>query len=1209
MATNIDATHAGDWTFEGTRVAENTQDAVGISLEDLVPDRALIRKNDTDQLDHQPIAARVAELLARVDTPVNVALFGPWGSGKTSFAKLIQDELKKTDPRAAFVHYDAWRFKGEPLVRNFISYSATCLGKKPGTAGGAKYHEGLYESAQRAKLDLRAGKSALSIAVFGLTLLILSLTVVALSLAVGVAAQIFHQDPMDQIGKILPGLLPAAVIGSVLSALAKAVADDLRIQVTKTPPTQEQLRDRFKELVHESTNLLGHSRLIFYVDELDRCPKTEVTETLAAIRNLFDEDRCVFIVAADRDALTSALDAVNHGIPNDPENPYRSTATEFFDKVFQFQISLPPLRGSALSAFAAGLVSKKGGIWGELGEMGILDDVIYVLIPSHVRSPRRVKVLLNNFAANARIAQSRKLSLQAHALELAKLTALQTEFPLFAAHLQSEPRLLHALVHSEEELQPDSSLEALATKFALEPRSAPTPGTATPAPSLATPASATAPQTPSVAPVAKAAAKEDGEAIRAALHALFRQYLIRVRDYPDPRRDVLFLQPVSETVALSNDELGTMIENVAIDDPEAVADAIIAVEPDERRKAMRLLAQLVPPAFGQERSNIVTAILLVAESLDYDLGNAKLEVVNAIEQLDQRPGLEEDQLVRILALALGNRPGLASRLLLDPRLFLDVEQVGAVASLSHRLPSDQDRERVWGHVKAVVAEPAAWRPAIELLPENTALDFFASIEKSLWDEARKLSEEDQTEFVQSLLDALAERQDFSTALARRVLTSLVTLDQPGATAAARDDTDLLGLLLPSDRRTVALIALAHGEPSDWKYWVDQLGEEPAKGDDGRQAVLAIVKMLGLLAAVGSSGESIRPLFDRLVRLAKGAPVRVGDGTTEKSIRRVLGPWPEVSAPSRLAVFDSVMALKPLGKAAAAEAESAVVENLEEGLGIPVALQIALDITATLASRFELASLERLGDAIVGTTLGFVAAAPGRVPVTATQIALARSAVALGSRFAGSRMPSTQALIEACRADSSTLKSWLLALPPIDQVGDVAERLIATPIKGQGAAFEGWSKIAPETERTTLLCRFVDAPDTEWLYQVVRGEEATVVGLLVDRIKNKGKGPASDRADLGRLLIVAGPKTRLRVDPLLDLIGWTLQRATKADRSNAIRLVDAFDPNDHGLDAKLAKVFRPFLKDMTDLTDSEKKRLAGRSIKVPAPRRGLSIGKR
>lgn len=53
----------------------------------LISDSAL-RDGDGDAFRHQPIAARAVELAVSAAAPVNIALFGPWGSGKSSFYTL-----------------------------------------------------------------------------------------------------------------------------------------------------------------------------------------------------------------------------------------------------------------------------------------------------------------------------------------------------------------------------------------------------------------------------------------------------------------------------------------------------------------------------------------------------------------------------------------------------------------------------------------------------------------------------------------------------------------------------------------------------------------------------------------------------------------------------------------------------------------------------------------------------------------------------------------------------------------------------------------------------------------------------------------------------------------------------------------------------------------------------------------------------------------
>jgi predicted KAP-like P-loop ATPase len=110
--------------------------------DDLVTDRAL-RDQDADRLDHGPIARRVLDLVTVSDPPVNVALFGAWGAGKSSFATLLEREIKDRELDIRIVNYNAWTFTGESLQRNFISHAAKALGVDPRSKQGRLYHQGL----------------------------------------------------------------------------------------------------------------------------------------------------------------------------------------------------------------------------------------------------------------------------------------------------------------------------------------------------------------------------------------------------------------------------------------------------------------------------------------------------------------------------------------------------------------------------------------------------------------------------------------------------------------------------------------------------------------------------------------------------------------------------------------------------------------------------------------------------------------------------------------------------------------------------------------------------------------------------------------------------------------------------------------------------------------------------------------------------------
>lgn len=183
------------------------------------------------------------------------------------------------------------------------------------------------------------------------------------------------------------------------------------------------------------------------MDELDRCAPAATMSTLEGLRRFVGEDNCIFVVAFDRESVVATVeDEMLRTVPHRPGRPYYSTAGEYLDKIFTYQVALPPQPRKGFRKYARDLVAdKQGGVWGELRTQygqEALDRVISILSPPHLTSPRRTKVILNDFAINARMVHSFRNSWTERADEIAVLTVLQTEFPLFYADLEHYPSLL-----------------------------------------------------------------------------------------------------------------------------------------------------------------------------------------------------------------------------------------------------------------------------------------------------------------------------------------------------------------------------------------------------------------------------------------------------------------------------------------------------------------------------------------------------------------------------------------------------------------------------------------------------------------------------------------------------------------------------------------------------------------------------------------------
>lgn len=692
-----------------------------IVKKDLIPDRAL-KAHDRDEFEYGPIADRLADLCCKAEAPINIALFAPWGSGKSSLATLIDASLRARPNRTKLIRYDAWLYGGKGLRRNFIAHAARELHLPEDDPRYAKFHRGLYENKRRVSLsagrawrEIRDGKLG--------PLLVVLVAALALGLFLSVAA-----------------VIVAAGI-SVFLTIVTAIVNSGKVEVEESKPSEdEEFSERFDKLIelatddgeppdgaiHRLRNLWRQGwrelaettgfyrlwmwwtdeipatplpsprfeRLIFFIDELDRCSREDIVETLKALRTFLDARRCVFLVAADRDVIEAALAEVEQTTPINEEMPYYTTAGAYLDKIFQHQIALPPLRSRSLAKFAHRMAIEAGGIWRELAEIDAedgatpaLDQILFVLVPSHVRSPRRIKVLLNNYATNVRMARSRLPDVwPQRAAEVARLTAFQTEFADFAADLRYEPRLPRYLLDGEDAPE-NEAIEALLIRWSLESEESEGPDEA--------------PADPD--PFMVSLRRDDDEAREHALleaelrrRRELRRYLERTHAVVgDLRRDLFYLQSAGLDVGLEDPELAELIEAEATDSPQRVIEALQGRPREQLEGAARLLGSMVGEVLGPEQAGVMSCLMEAVTMLGDDGAAVARDVAGALRTYwTGNSTLAEEHLVGALRTAISVRPSdppLAGEVIADDRLWEDASRVASVVPMAPRLRDDELR--------------------------------------------------------------------------------------------------------------------------------------------------------------------------------------------------------------------------------------------------------------------------------------------------------------------------------------------------------------------------------------------------------------------------------------------------------------------------------------------------------------------------------------
>lgn len=700
---------------------------------EMIEDRE-VRDGNDDRLEHGQIGQQLADLAMSVPTPSNIALYGAWGSGKSGVGNLVRCHLEAKGHLGkrgtiAFARFDAFKYAENPLRRNFVSAMATELGIKDDA-----FHEDLYAGTTKTELKFPLSQTARLVGIFiGFLALVVGLLTTG-CLLVAWAQQGDTSDNFGKVAKVLftAALAPAALLAAFVALGGKSLNVDRK---TDKADSHEQFETLFRSLVEKTGK-----KVVVFVDELDRCSASNVVATLDAMRTFLGVPGCVFIVAADRQVLEQALTtALQQATPSDVVNPYYSEGSAYLDKVFQYEVTVPPLLQHSVTRFAAELVRDRQGLWSELHD---LELVVSVLVPSHVRSPRRVKALLNAFALAYRLAEARersgllKTDVRGRAAEIARLVCLRIEFPLFARYLVMDHRLpvyvlaMDTSEHAEAlwKQYPFATVEVqeVAKRFAEVQAS------------VATLVSS-ADEDEELGATAGASVTLASAVSRKAGRQLL-DYLSRTRDVPGPGRDLIHLRSTGSVVGLESDQAEAIEEMASNGAVGQVVEMVARLDETSSQAVFELLIEHARGTIGVESQGVARTVLALAGLPNMSLTQHGGAMANAIAPtLEQHPEVL-DAAALPGAWRLGSATSSAAgrrlrRVVLEAAATQTDATVGLMVLQDAGLAIAADRSAtqliLQSHlVAAHVADTAA---VIECLDPSTTVELFRGNPKALAD--------------------------------------------------------------------------------------------------------------------------------------------------------------------------------------------------------------------------------------------------------------------------------------------------------------------------------------------------------------------------------------------------------------------------------------------------------------------------------------------
>lgn len=250
-----------------------------------------VKSQGKDALDINVYVKALKQFLTDADTPLTVAIQGEWGSGKTSFMNQIHEDLCGDDKPFFGIWTRAWEYAllGEPkkILLHMIQ-GIICDIEQQAKAQGISV--GMSDAFNKAR-----------------------------SMFVRVA-EIGMQAAAAQVG------IAASSVSSLFSDGAKN-------------SSIEDLKEALEQAVQASISNTKKKKkgFIFFIDDLDRLDPVVAVQFLELMKNIFDLEQCIFVLAIDYDVVVKGLKPKFGPRTEENDREFRS----FFDKIIQVPFAIP----------------------------------------------------------------------------------------------------------------------------------------------------------------------------------------------------------------------------------------------------------------------------------------------------------------------------------------------------------------------------------------------------------------------------------------------------------------------------------------------------------------------------------------------------------------------------------------------------------------------------------------------------------------------------------------------------------------------------------------------------------------------------------------------------------------------------------------------------------------------------------------------------
>lgn len=294
-------------------------------------------ETEIDAINVQHVVGAVVDILNTPHlTPITVGVFGPWGIGKSSVAKMVQQAMAPPDGKSdahetLVVYFNGWRFEGYEDAKAALmgTIIEEIVKHRTLSTKGKRLAKRLWRSINVMQLVKGGAQVAGHLKLAAITGGV-SVPASAWMAIRGLLKEKASDATVEDASKLLE-----TVVGDAEKAdknKGRADGHDLARLAHRSVRNFEK---HFEALLAE-TKL---TRLVVVIDDLDRCLPAHVIDTLEAIRLFLAVKRTAFVITADELLVQHA---VRHRFPG-MDALKSEVGQDYLEKMIQIPIRLPLL--------------------------------------------------------------------------------------------------------------------------------------------------------------------------------------------------------------------------------------------------------------------------------------------------------------------------------------------------------------------------------------------------------------------------------------------------------------------------------------------------------------------------------------------------------------------------------------------------------------------------------------------------------------------------------------------------------------------------------------------------------------------------------------------------------------------------------------------------------------------------------------------------